>query len=267
MRFINKITLFTCIILILSPGLSYAGKLDDFEKDTEKKKNKSSKEKSVCDEIAAVIIGAVAGAIAYGVVEGIKDGDGKDSGSKNDTKKDLDPKKENPETISKPTRQSGDPMLTYARIDAAYQHISSRLEAQDYLAEFGYRGLAVSGRFTHYMESKPDDTMDAVEAFLLLRRPIGEKVEVQLGAGIMSISGDKTHSGAALTLPVKIRPWKYLGFEIRPAWAEINENFMQDYDVSIFIGSRYISAKAGYRWLLSPNETLDGPYAGISLYY
>jgi hypothetical protein len=50
------------------------------------------------------------------------------------------------------------------------------------------------------------------------------------------------------------------GIELSPAWAD----GVSDYDIAVLLSQRYGSLKLGYRWLRSPNESLDGPYVGIS---
>jgi hypothetical protein len=40
---------------------------------------------------------------------------------------------------------------------------------------------------------------------------------------------------------------------------------VSDYDLAALLGWRYVSLKAGYRWVSSPRESLNGPYAGLSL--
>lgn len=267
MQSANKICLFVSIFIMFTSSLSFAGKLDDFEKDTEKKKDKTSKDNSISSDLAGAILGAISSALIVGTVEGIKNDKNKSSQNKETTQKDSNKAEEKPSEKNLVKWPTGDPMVPFARIDASYQHLSSKLKAWDCMAEFGYEFLALNGRFTHYMEKDPDDSLDAAEGSILLRMPFCDHVEVDLGAGFMSISGDKTHSGGSVTLPIKIRPVKYLEIELRPLWADINGNFMQDYDAGIVITGRYAGVRAGYRWLLSPGECLDGPYLGISIFY
>jgi hypothetical protein len=273
MKITGKMIVILSAVVFCTSGLSYAGKLDDFEKDsTKKKQSDKAKETSICGEIIGGILGAIIGVfVAEGVHEiakGSNDGNKSGAGNKETDKENND---KNPADHagdeSPPLKERGSPLMPYARIDASYQHLSSNLKAQDYFAEFGYKPVAVSGRFTRYMESDPDDTMDAAEIFLLYRMKFKDMVEIDLGVGDMIIKGEATHSGMSLTAPVRFKPVDYAWLEFRPAIADINGNFMQDYDLSAHVGWRYASVKAGYRWFMSPDETLDGPYLGISLYY
>jgi hypothetical protein len=263
MKLTGKLIVILSAVVFCFSVNSYAGKLDDFEKDaTKKKDDKETKEKkdtSVCDEIFS----AVAGFFVEIFVAG--DGSSKKAGS-SQTDAGVSPTS-GPGDEDKEVREKGDPIRPFARVDASYQHMSSRLKAQDYFVELGYDPIALSGRFTHYMETDPDDSMDAIEVFLLYRMEFVKKFEVDLGIGDMLLDGESSHSGISFTVPVKFKPVDYVWLEFRPAIASINGNFMQDYDLSAHVGWRYASVKAGYRWYMSPNETLDGPYLGVSIYY
>ena len=91
-----------------------------------------------------------------------------------------------------------------------------------------------------------------------------------LGLGGLVISGNETASGISGTAPVLIHPWEFLGLEFRPAWAGVNDNVVQDYDLSLLAGWRFVSVRAGYRWTILddahfraaaiPEEDLWGPY-------
>ena len=275
MKCTGKLVVILSAVVLCTSGLSHAGKLDDFEKDSTKKKQEEkskSKDTSICGEIIGGILGAIIGVfVAEGVHEIAKGGkDGNKSGAGNKETDKEDNEKNPADQVgeeSPPLEKRGDPLRPIVRIDASYQHLSSDLKAQDYFAEFGYEPVAVSGRFTHFMESDPDDTMNAAEIFLLYRMKFKDMVEVDLGIGDMLLDGESSHSGISFTVPVKFKPVDYAWLEFRPAIASINGNFMQDYDLSAHVGWRYASIKAGYRWFMSPDETLDGPYLGLSLYY
>jgi len=94
---------------------------------------------------------------------------------------------------------------------------------------------------------------------------LSNELEIQLGLGQFSLEGDTKHSNTSFTLPILYHPTNWLGFEFRPAWTTINGNSIADYDVSIITGWDYVSLKLGYRAIQSPNETLDGPYIGLSI--
>ena len=58
-----------------------------------------------------------------------------------------------------------------------------------------------------------------------------------------------------------------LGAEFRPSWAEIASTSLTDYEVSLRFGGRFVSIRAGYRWLKAGRVSLDGPVLGASVYF
>jgi hypothetical protein len=48
--------------------------------------------------------------------------------------------------------------------------------------------------------------------------------------------------------------------EYRPAWAD----GVNDYDVALLYTKGAVSFKGGYRWVISPHDSLNGPYLGMS---
>lgn len=89
----------------------------------------------------------------------------------------------------------------------------------------------------------------------------GPYVETGIGLGVLTLRGDDSVSRPLFALPLLIHPVKHLGIEFRPAWAR----GVNDYDIALMCHIRHASVKLGYRWVRSPNESLDGPYTGISL--
>jgi hypothetical protein len=57
-----------------------------------------------------------------------------------------------------------------------------------------------------------------------------------------------------------VHPHPNFGVEFRPAWSDR----VSDYDLGVLITWRYASLKTGYRWVLTPHESLNGPYVGLS---
>ena len=89
----------------------------------------------------------------------------------------------------------------------------------------------------------------------------GSRVETDLGAGTLTLDGETTATRWAVALPILVHPFAALGLEFRPTWAER----VSDYDLALLLTWRCASLKAGYRWLATPHEVLDGPYLGLSL--
>lgn len=158
-------------------------------------------------------------------------------------------------------RRLGDPLIPFARFDLAYQYVESDVEALDVRAEAGFGPFGAHLDYTRYWEQAPADRLDLVRVLGLFRMSFGSTVEADLGCGVLTLNGDQPDSRFLLSLPVLIHPSPYWGVEFRPAWAAR----VSDYDLAALLTWRCASLKLGYRWVDSPNESLDGPYAGFSV--
>jgi hypothetical protein len=161
-------------------------------------------------------------------------------------------------------RRAGVATIPFIRVDAAYQLVESDIEAWDIRGEGGFGPFAVQVRETHYEEDRPSEDLDLVQAHALLRMEFIDALEVDLGLGGLVVHGDDINSGVSGTIPVLIHPWDFLGLEFRPAWAGVNDNLVEDYDLSLLAGWRFISARAGYRWTESGGSSLNGPIFGFA---
>lgn len=169
----------------------------------------------------------------------------------------------------------GSATLPYVRADYNRQYIDSNLDAEDVRLEVGYKMLAFHGRHTRYMEHNPADELTINQFYGVIRvggsAPDGNPPmagwEVGLGAGAAQQQGNAEHSSWAFSVPVKIHPADWIGFEFRPAWYRPQERIISDYDLSASLGWRYLQLRGGYRWLWlqGVGHYFDGPYAGVSL--
>lgn len=156
-------------------------------------------------------------------------------------------------------------VLPSLRVDGSYQNVLSDVGAFDLRAEGGYDFLAVQGRFTYYTEEEPDDELWLNYIHGVLRLSVGEHLALGPGAGVTILSGNNRNSGFSWTLPILFYPRKSVGIEFRPVWSWINENPIDDYDVSLVLGSKHAAFRAGYRWVNADSESLDGPYMGVTV--
>ncbi len=249
---ITCLTLFTLCTLLFASS-AYAGKLDDFEKDATEKKENSEDDDNI-------------GVLIEGIFKLIIDLSTEPENSDSSTSESVDSTKSSSTRKSNGfEREFGVAFTPYVRVDAAYQDVESDVEAYDLRLEFGYSFFAVVGRKTRYFEEDPDDTLDIDEFFLTIRLSELDIFEIDFGVGGLYINGDDINSGVAVSAAILCHPVDYAGFEIRGAWTEINENLIQDYDAAFMLGWRYTSVKVGYRTIISENESLDGPYLGLSL--
>jgi hypothetical protein len=162
-------------------------------------------------------------------------------------------------------RQLGEVTIPFLRLDAVYQNIESDVDAMDYRAEVGYGPLAVHYNLTHLDEYDPDDTLVLHRLYGIYRMSFGSRFEWDIGAGILTIDGDDRNTGYSFTMPLLAKFNGWLGAEFRPAWSVVNDNNINEYDLSLLLGKRYAGVKVGYRWISAGAESLNGPYAGLSL--
>ena len=158
-------------------------------------------------------------------------------------------------------RLPGDPLIPILRLDVVGQKVQSDIEALGVRGEGGYGPVAVQVDFSRYWEQSPGDQLNLIRSAGLYRMSFSSHVEVDLGLGALTVQGDRTTSNLLFTLPVLVHPHENWGVEFRPAWSEL----YKDYDLALLLSHRYTSLKLGYRWVHSPDESLDGPYAGFSV--
>jgi hypothetical protein len=156
-------------------------------------------------------------------------------------------------------------LLPTFRFDGNYQDVESDVRAFDLRSELGSGYYAIQGRVTGYTEDDPSDEFGYMQIHGLFRLPIDDLVEMDFGAGAVFLNGEDRNSGFSLTLPILIYPKESAGVEFRPCWSWINGNTLSDYDLGIVLSRSHVALRLGYRWVRSEHESLDGPYAGLSL--
>lgn len=172
-----------------------------------------------------------------------------------------------PDPVPSPVgrRQLGEFTTPFLRLDAVYQDIESDVDAMDYRAELGYGPVAVHYNLTHLNEDDPDDALVLHRLYGMYRMSFGSRFEWDFGAGILTIDGDDRNTGFSFTMPLIAKFIDWLGAEFRPAWSVVNDNNIHEYDLGLLLGKQYANVKAGYRWISAGAESLNGPYAGLSL--
>ena len=259
--------------MLLNAPSTLAGKLDDFEKDTtrDRKTDDDSRTTSSDDgdveedcltgftnELCADAAGALCAGAAGSAFIALKRG-GANSLHRIETPFEL----YSGDGI--PPRRHGEALIPFFRFDIAYQDVESDVTAMDYQFELGYGWIAFFLRSTVYEEKEPDDELEMLQYYGLYRMSINDQVEVDIGIGGIDLSGNESNNGFSTTIPVRYHPSDHYGFEFRPAWSNIKGNSIWDFDLTVLAGWRYASIRAGYRWVHSPNASLNGPEIGISL--
>ena len=251
-----KYIICTFLCLLIFSGNTYAGKLDDFEKDVKKQERRKGKksDSSSGDFIDSCLGDAIGDIFIEGVAHLMIAG-----GAMSMARIDPRPKHSSDEYFK--ARKMGEPLIPYLRLDISHREVESDLSAKDYHGEIGYGALAILYKKSHFEEETPADELDIEQKYILYRMSLDSHVEVGFGIGEFIINGNKRQSKASITLPIRIHPSDSWGVELRPAWSD----GLNDYDAAILFNRPYVSLKMGYRWVKSTNESLNGPYVGISL--
>lgn len=153
------------------------------------------------------------------------------------------------------------------RFDFGWQAVESDVQAFDYAFEAGFSAIAVRGRTTHYKESNPDATLDLSSVLVLYRIPLSPEMELDAGLGGSVLEGNDRQSGVDFSLAFRVWvPHRHVGFEYRGEFMDIGDG-MSSHDFSVLLHARWLALRAGYRWLHSTGDSLDGPFAGVSLVF
>ena len=174
---------------------------------------------------------------------------------------------ETPEGLPLAPRKPGKVLIPFLSVGFNYQDVESDVHALDYHLEGGYGPVSVHFNLSHFKEDEPNDTLDLYRIHALYRMLLSRDFEWDIGFGALTIDGTDENTGFSFTSPLIFRPEGLLALEFRPAWADVNGTSIADYDVSLLFGPRYTFLRAGYRWVESDTESLNGPYGGISLRY
>ena len=271
---INSIIILLVVFLsvVFMHDSLFAGTLSDFEKDIKKddhKEKKSGDDSSLFDEMNELVIDVVSEdgdsdssthAVSADREMGLFSAGGMLSLERIEPKGRLDPEGD---TIR--PRKTGEALIPFFRFDFAYQDVEYDVSAWDYRFEGGYGPISAQFRWTSYDEKDPVDNLEVSEYHLMYRMSFSSQMEVDIGIGGMTVRGENENHGFSIAIPVLYHPSDYFGFEFRPVWSSVNETDIQDFDFSVLIGWRYVSFKAGYRWVRSPNVSLDGPQIGAAI--
>jgi hypothetical protein len=167
------------------------------------------------------------------------------------------------EDLEIPPRQPGEALIPFVRLDATYQAVESDVAAADYSTDLGYGAFAVRFNQTRYWEQHPSDELDLYRIYGLYRMSFGSQFEIDMGFGTMIVDGTNRTDRFSFTLPILYHPHPSFGIECRPAWSDD----IMETALGVLVGARFVSIKAGYRWLRSSEQSLNGPYIGLSLRY
>ncbi len=264
LSFVHKIPLifiFT-VSLIMQNNLLSAGELDDFEKDATKQKtgqedtresSENKKEPGLLDDLFSDLLSEIFSDFLHGLYN-----EGRASWIRMNGGNQI---------LGISSRKIGEPLLPIFRADLNYLNVKSDVMAIDGKVEAGYGPYGFQFRRTHFTEDLPKDKLDLDQFHGLIRFSSKGYLEVDVGIGAIILKGDETNLGFSFTLPLKIYPTQWVGLNFIPTWSIINGNAISNYDLLLPFTRRFFSINAGYRWLNSSNESLNGPYLGVSFHY
>lgn len=164
-------------------------------------------------------------------------------------------------------REAGDPLIPMLRVDVDVQDPGNNLDAYNIRGSAGYGPIGIEVAVDHFEEDDTDDTLKLIGWHILYRMSYGSQVEIDMGFGSLTVDGDDSNSGFSFSLPVTVYPREHIGVEFNPAWASINGTTVRRYELAVYLSRDYVALKGGYRWTESPNESLDGPFVGLSFRY
>ncbi|MFT5498891.1 MAG: hypothetical protein ACI9TH_004306 [Kiritimatiellia bacterium] len=163
-------------------------------------------------------------------------------------------------------REAGSPRIPFARLDLSLQEVDSNLEAMNYRLEGGLGPIALQVKRSEFEDKGPDPSrLDITQWHVLYRMSLSPRLEWDIGLGSMELDGGFETSGASITLPIAYHAPKYVSIELRPAWADFEEDDVVDIELAAMLNVKYASLRGGYRWLEAGDIELSGPFAGISL--
>ncbi len=160
-------------------------------------------------------------------------------------------------------RNDGDIMIPFVRYDFAHQNVSGSIFANTHRLELGYGPFALFLEDSVFHERAPSNTLTITRQLFLYRMSLSRTAEVDFGLGRSIVYGTQRTELNSVSLPVKLVVSENVALELRPTWADT----MDDYEIALNWGRPYGSLKVGYRSLVAAGTSLNGPFAGFSLYY
>jgi len=163
-------------------------------------------------------------------------------------------------------RLEGEPLIPMARLDLAYQHIDADLSSLDGRIELGKGPWALQSRMTSFYDRSADERMNFAQFHAVMRLSFGNHFSLNPGVGLVNLSGQDSHWGGSLALPMYWHFHPNVGLELINAYG-VGDVAVDDKDYGVLISYKNTSVKLGLRRLISPAVTLSGYYVGLSYRY
>lgn len=166
-------------------------------------------------------------------------------------------------------RQAGEPMLPMLRFGVDYSQPARHVSRTGFRAEVGFAAFGLEIRQHRYRESRPRDSLDILQAQLLYRMSLGSHVNVNIGAGSFTMSGDYRQSGGMVSLPIVVRLHRDIFAEARFTSMHSGPKGWQETELSLVYSPGWESLwqvaalRFGYRKFSTNTVALEGPWLGL----
>jgi len=249
-------------LLLLTAALacllwSHAGELDDFERSLNKKRVRTDRRvrshdgDDWADELIADCIMGLIGECLLVPFSGVAAAEG--TGNAIEFWDERDP---------------GWPTIPMLRLDTAYQNVNgSDIEAVDHTFEIGWGPVAAEFNHTYYWEDEPPDHLNIFQALFLWRMPASPNFEMDLALGNTMVEGNSSTNSFTIGFPARLWVNEHVGIEGRLMWTSLDGGSITDHRIGGVLRYEFASIKAGYRYRKSDEESLSGPYIGLSFRY
>ncbi len=164
-------------------------------------------------------------------------------------------------------RQTGEPTLPFYEIDYKYMRVNSDIIANDVGFELGNGPLGFECHSTFFSETNPKDNLTLTQYHVLLRISPNHSQEYGIGVGTLYLSGNGQHSGFSVIFPIKFYLNRSFGIQFKPTYSWINDNLINDNELSLVLTRKFVSIKLGYRSVDTNGKSLNGPYLGFAWHY
>lgn len=163
-------------------------------------------------------------------------------------------------------RQPGESLLPFARLDTRLGQVDGDILSTQLLGELGWGPLALVVDWTHLDEDNASD-LDVGYLHGVYRMSVGSFAELGVGLGVGQLNGVETTRAFSVSVPLRVRIWRYFGVEYRPSFTTFPGSTLSDHQLSLRGGIEHVSLLLGYRFLRSGDLSLSGPNLGITLSY
>ncbi|MBA4386372.1 MAG: hypothetical protein C0404_00215 [Verrucomicrobia bacterium] len=249
-----------CLLALAAPQSSGQGRLDSFEKNLERTQSghssKSGRQHDHDDDRACTCLGD----FFFDVLSSIFSSSGGSAAAGGTP----DPDDSRGGGGSMPVAdRTGDLLAPAFRADIFYQRVEPDIDAPGCYLLAGVGPLAASLDIVRYREGGNGDKLSIFQLCGVFRFPLDRHFEVDFGAGCLGISGDHWNGGIGVTVPMIFQVNDQLGAEVRPMFGDINDREISIVDAAIIGGTGGWSVRAGYRWVETHKESLNGPCFGL----